>query len=64
MLRTAKDCDKLAARVVERGANGSLAAMTGYENSPDYGEPEDAWKTDLLAVLVIFAFAVVAVLAF
>jgi hypothetical protein len=38
--------------------------MTGYEQSPDYGEPKGAWKTDLLAVLLIFAFAVVAVLTF
>jgi len=38
--------------------------MTGYEQCPDYGEPDEASKTDLLAVLLIFAFAVVAVLTF
>jgi hypothetical protein len=32
--------------------------------SPDYGEPKNAWKTDLLAVLLILIFAVVAVLTF
>jgi hypothetical protein len=30
----------------------------------DYGEPRGAWKTDLLAVLLLFAFAVIAVLTF
>ena len=38
--------------------------MTGSEQSPDYAEPKDAWKTDLLAVCLIFAFATVAVLTF
>jgi hypothetical protein len=38
--------------------------MTGYEQSPDYGEPEDAWKTDTLAILLIFAFAAAASLTF
>jgi hypothetical protein len=42
----------------------SLAGHDRHEQSPDYGEPKDAWKTDLLAVLLIFAFAVVAVLTF
>lgn len=32
--------------------------------NPDYGEPKNAWKTDLLAVLLILIFAVVAVLTF
>jgi hypothetical protein len=32
--------------------------MSGYEKSPDYDEPEGAWKTDLLAVFLILAFAV------
>ena len=30
--------------------------MTGSEQSPDYTVPKDAWKTDLLAVFLIFAF--------
>jgi hypothetical protein len=38
--------------------------VTGYGKSPDYGELKGTWKTDLLAVLLIFAFAVVAVLTF
>jgi hypothetical protein len=38
--------------------------MTGSKQSPDYAERNDAWKTDLLAVLLIFAFAVVAMLTF
>jgi hypothetical protein len=38
--------------------------VTGYGKSPDYGEPKGAWKTDLLAVVLIFAFAVVPVLTF
>jgi hypothetical protein len=38
--------------------------MAGYGKSRDYGEFKGAWKTDLLAVLLIFAFAVVAVLTF
>ena len=38
--------------------------MTGYGKSPDYGEPKGAWKTDLLAVFLILAFAVVAMLTF
>jgi hypothetical protein len=29
-----------------------------------YAERKDAWKTDLLAVLIIFAFAAVALLTF
>jgi hypothetical protein len=32
--------------------------------SPDYSEPKDAWKTDLLAMLLIAVFAGVAVLTF
>jgi hypothetical protein len=38
--------------------------MTGNGKSPDYGEPKGAWKTDLLAVLLIFAFAVIAMITF
>jgi hypothetical protein len=38
--------------------------MTGHGKSPDYSEAKGAWKTDLLAVLLILAFAVVAVLTF
>jgi hypothetical protein len=38
--------------------------MTGYERSPEDGEPKDAWKTDLLAMLLIFAFAAAAMLTF
>ena len=38
--------------------------MTDYKQSPDYTEPEGAWKADLLAVLLIFAFAIVALLTF
>jgi hypothetical protein len=38
--------------------------MTGSEQSPDYAEPKDAWKTDLLAVIFIFAFTTVAMLTF
>ena len=38
--------------------------MTGYQQGPGYGEPKDAWKTDLLAVFLIFAFAGGAVLTF
>jgi hypothetical protein len=38
--------------------------MTDDGKSTDYGEPEGAWKTDLLAVLLILAFAVVAVITF
>jgi hypothetical protein len=34
--------------------------MTGNGQSPNYGEPKNAWKTDLLAVLLIFAFAAAA----
>jgi hypothetical protein len=41
-----------------------MRSMTNYEQSSDYTEPEGAWKTDLLAVLLIFAFAGAAVLAF
>jgi hypothetical protein len=35
--------------------------MTGYGKSPDCGEPKGTWKTDLLAVLLILTFALVAV---
>jgi hypothetical protein len=38
--------------------------MTGSEQSPEYAERDDAWKTSLLTVLLIFAFATVAVLTF
>ena len=38
--------------------------MTNYKQSPDYGEPQGAWRTDLLAVLLIFAFAGAALLTF
>jgi hypothetical protein len=39
--------------------------MTEDGKSTDYyGEPEGTWKTDLLAVLLILAFAVVAVITF
>lgn len=34
------------------------------EGPDDYDERKDAWKTDLLAVLLIFAFATVATLTF
>jgi hypothetical protein len=30
--------------------------MTDYKQSPDYGEPKDAWKTDLLAGLLVFGW--------
>ena len=35
-----------------------------YEQRPHYRTPRDAWKADLLAMLLIFAFATVAVLTF
>ena len=38
--------------------------MTDYKQSPDYTEPEGAWKADLLAVLLIFAFTGAATLTF
>jgi hypothetical protein len=38
--------------------------MTDYQRGPGYGEPKDARKTDLLAVLLILAFSVVAVVTF
>jgi hypothetical protein len=38
--------------------------MNDYERNPDSGEPKAAWKTDLLAVLLIFAFAAAASLTF
>jgi hypothetical protein len=38
--------------------------MTGYGKRPGYGEPKGAWKTNLLPVVLIFAFAVVAALTF
>jgi hypothetical protein len=38
--------------------------MTRDGESPDYDEPKGAWKTDLLAVLLILAFAVIPVLTF
>jgi hypothetical protein len=38
--------------------------MTGYRRGGDYGETKGAWKTDLLAVFLIFAFAVIALVTF
>jgi hypothetical protein len=35
-----------------------------YEQGPHYGEPKNAWKADLLAILLIFAFAILALLTF
>lgn len=26
--------------------------MTGYEQSPDYGEPEHSWRADLFLILL------------
>ena len=38
--------------------------MTNGNQGPDYSEPEGAWRTDLLAVPLIFAFAGAALLSF
>ena len=38
--------------------------MTGYDQHPDYGEPKNAWKTNLLAIFLIFVFAIIALLTF
>jgi hypothetical protein len=38
--------------------------MTDYKQNPDFTEPEGALRTDLLAVLSIFAFAGAALLTF
>ena len=38
--------------------------MTDYKQSPDYTEPEGTWRTDLPAVLLIFAFTGAALLTF
>jgi hypothetical protein len=38
--------------------------MTDYEKIPSFREPKGARKTDLLAVLFIFAFAALASLTF
>jgi hypothetical protein len=38
--------------------------MTDYDPNPDHREPNSAWKANLLAVLLIFAFAAAASLTF
>jgi hypothetical protein len=38
--------------------------MTKYPRNPNYREPKGAWKTDVLAILLIFAATVVAVATF
>jgi hypothetical protein len=53
----------------DRGSRWRAYTQAGIEmiNSKQSfkdGEPKDAWKTDLLAIVLIFAFAIVAVITF
>jgi hypothetical protein len=38
--------------------------MTGYDKSPDYGDPPHAWKIDLFLILLIAMLVGAAFLAF
>jgi hypothetical protein len=56
---------ELTVRPVDQNSpSDTTDSITGSEQSPDYTEPKNAWKTDLLAVFLIFAFATVAMLTF
>jgi hypothetical protein len=53
-----------AAGVMVREPKEGRRAMTKYPRNSNYREPKGAWKTDVLAILLIFAATVVAVATF